>query len=153
MDYAILDISGNALPSGVNGFTRYIDNEDRNNKNKVTLNGTQISGAYGNNYFNANTTLAFQFYPKNNTIGTTCFKWSMGIDLHDFGLFGKPQFVSGQFGTNVINIGSITSDDEDSGNANWLSQIINVPNTTCTTNIMTNDISSTKFNFIWMRFN
>ncbi len=152
-DYAVLDISGNPLPSGVNGFTRYIDNEDSNNKNKVTLNGTTISGAYGNNYFNANTTLAFQFYPNNGTIETDCFQYGLGyagIYLHDFGLLAKPQSYT--YPSNILNYGSITSDDEDSGNANYLTQIINVPNTTCVTNIMANDISSTKFNFTWMHF-
>ncbi|MDP3912449.1 MAG: hypothetical protein Q8R96_01760 [Bacteroidota bacterium] len=153
VDYAVLDISGNPLPSGVNGFTRYIDNEDKNNKNKVTLNGTQISGAYGNNYFNANTTLAFQFYPKNSTTGTHCFNYQMGylgIYLHDFGLFGKPQSTT--YPSDIRSLGSITSDDEDSGNANWLSQTINVPNTTCTTNIMEDGHSFTTFNFLWMHF-
>jgi hypothetical protein len=152
-DYAVLDISGNPLPSDVNGFTRGIDNEDNNNKNKVTLNGTTISGAYGNNYFNTNTTLAFQFYPKNHSTVANCFgefTQYMGIYLHDFGVFGKSQGTGSP--TFVRRHGSITSDDEDSRNANSLTQIINVPNTTCTTNIMTNDISSTKFNFTWMHY-
>lgn len=154
-DYAVLDVSGNPLPSGVNGFTRYVDNEDSNNKNKVTLDGTTISGAYGNNYFNANTTLAFQFYPNNGTTVTDCFQYGLGysgIYLHDFGLLAKPQ--SAVYPSNIQNYGSITSDDEDSGNANNLTQDrTNVPSADCTTNVMVNDISSTKFNFTWMHFN
>jgi len=153
-DYAVLDISGNPLPSGVNGFTRYIDNEDSGNINKVTLNGTTISGAYGNNFFNANTKLAFQFYPNNGSSQTDCFEYGIGYDgiyLHDFGLLAKAQSYT--YPSNILNYGSITSDDEDSGNANWLSQNkANVPTADCTTNIMTSDMSSTKFNFTWMHF-
>lgn len=147
-DYAVLDLNGNALPSGVNGFTRYIDNEDGNNINKTTLDGTTI-GTLGKCSFNTNTTLAFQFYPKDGSNSTTCISYTVWPFFKDFGLFGKLQLpISG----NITHYGSITSDDEDSGNVNSLSQNrTNVPTADCRTNIMPDGVNTT-FNFTWMHF-
>lgn len=122
-DFAVLDLGGN-VPSDANGVTRYFDNEDSNNMNYARVDGTSFSGQYGGCNFGANTTLAFYFYPANiNAPGS--FPW-LGVSNY---------IVLGRFG---FSRGTIYSDDEDTGNANWLSQSpTHITGVNCTTNIIT----------------
>jgi hypothetical protein len=104
-NYAVLDLSGN-IPSNAVSATRYFDNEDDNNKNKVTSDGVTITGTYGSCYFDRNIQLGFQFYP--------ALASSQYTSLPDFGIGSYGVF--GSF--NSVNSGYVYSDDEDHKNAN-----------------------------------
>ena len=101
VDYAILNLSTN-LPYGVSAIRRYFDNEDNNNVNWTKLNGSNISGWYGDCHFGSNTRLSWYYYPKT----TSSSPWPT---------LGLTWGVLGRFSTQ----GSIYFDDEDRNNINW----------------------------------
>jgi len=101
VDFAVLNLEGN-LPWGISRIARYFDNEDKNNTNSVTYNGSSYSGWLGDCHFGGNTRLSFYYYPKTSS--------------HSFPSLGISYGVLGRFGSDQ---GSIYTDDEDKNNANW----------------------------------
>ncbi|MHB9143592.1 MAG: hypothetical protein ACYC25_17145 [Paludibacter sp.] len=92
---------------------RVLDNEDSSNQNKVTIDGTVVSGYYGGCRFYYDTQLAFYYYVADP---------SKGYSLPSFS--GISQYMV--FGTATYRLNSIYSDDEDNNNANSLSTVTNV---------------------------
>jgi len=102
--YAVLALSNNR-PSHAGIFTRFFDNEDRNNNNKTLINNVTKIYQYGDNIFNKNTLLNFYYYGSARNVRETSLP-----------NFGFSYYVLGQFGAFK---GTIFVDDEDSRNANW----------------------------------
>jgi len=105
-DYAVLDMSNVSMPYGLDEITRYFDNEDKNNINYSKINGVLVAPNtwFGQtNLGTGNTRLGFYYY-KAYTSGTN-FP-NLGISYGVLGRFGSYQ-------------GSIYTDDEDDGNANF----------------------------------
>lgn len=116
VDYAVLNLSSSAWPSGVSKIRNWMDNEDKGNINKITqggtgqTNGTSIGGTnkydnwYGETGVGSNTMLGYYYYPKTTT--TTAFPSLNGISYGVFGSFGTEK-------------GQIFIDNED-GASSWV---------------------------------
>lgn len=106
-DYAILDLNGIARQSTDSWFVRHFDNEDSGNANSVYINGVRQASNYtiGKCTFNSNTTLNFLII-RADEIAT-----GISVDIPSFGVFGKIPYKQQ---------GWIHTDDEDSGNSNYL---------------------------------
>lgn len=105
MDYAVLDMSTRSMPNGLDEITRYFDNEDKNNINYSKINGVLLPlSQFGQTIIGtSNTRLGFYYYKSYTSGGNFP---NLGISYGVLGRFGSYQ-------------GSIYTDDEDDGNANW----------------------------------
>ncbi len=100
VDYAVLDFSNAAWPSGVSRIKNYMNNEDSGNINSITLDDVSIRGQkYGSTQVDLNTMHGYYYYPK--VSNSTPFPY-LGIFYGVFGNFGATK-------------GSIFVDNEDSG--------------------------------------
>lgn len=110
VNYAVLDLSAEAWPSGVSKIRNWMDNENKRNMNACTQGGTmQADGTstggtdkknhwYGNTGVTDNTMLGYYYYPSSSY---TSFPSLGGISYGVFGSFGATQgtiFVDNQDG-------------------------------------------------------
>lgn len=109
-DFAVLDLNGmlpeSYWPYGAGSIQRYFDNEDGSNKNRFSLGGTPLWGAYGKCNFINNINLAFHYYAGGVSNDVYCNVY-LGFSYGVFGQFGN-------------NKGWINTNDEDNRNANSL---------------------------------
>jgi hypothetical protein len=99
VDYAVLDFSNAAWPSGVSRIKNWMDNENSGNINSINLDNVSIRGQWnGSTHVDTNTMLGYYYYPK--VSNSTPFP-SLGISYGVFGNFGTTK-------------GTIFSDNEDS---------------------------------------
>lgn len=105
-DYAVLNLDA-AVPSGAIRIDRKYDNEDHNNKNKSTIEGTTTTGWKGYTLLSGrNLVFSFLWYQASTT--------TQNISSLDM-----TYAVLGKFGVDDnFNRGTLITDDEDSRNAN-----------------------------------
>lgn len=105
-DYAVLNLDS-TVPSGAIRIDRKYDNEDHNNKNKSTTNGTVTTGWKGYTLLSGrNLVFSFLWYQESATVQNIS-----SLDM--------TYAVLGKFGVdNEFNRGALITDDEDSRNAN-----------------------------------
>lgn len=103
-NYAVLNLTGlSSWPYGMGYIYRYFDNEDNNNANSFTLDGTPLWNYwFGRCYLGSNIGLGFYHYIANSSSPTYP---NLGFSYGVFGQFGNSK-------------GSIITDDEDNKNAN-----------------------------------
>jgi hypothetical protein len=124
VSYAVLNINASG---GSYTLNRHFDNEDGGNINKTTYDGSTIN-ALGSNSFGRNTLLSFKAYgptdgqPFNPFLGYPIFP-NIGVSYAVLG----DVYSNRNYST---NFGYISSDDEDSSNANYCDRILSNGSTT-----------------------